>query len=65
MGRVEAVAGDDGGSGRLQVGDWVVPSANMDGTWTTHMITKEDRLIKVSLFRTQIFSIQFLLGVHG
>ncbi len=44
VGQVDAVGEDVRGMGK---GDWVVPSHNMDGTWTTHFVTQEDRLIKV------------------
>lgn len=33
----------------LQVGDWVIPSGNMKGTWTTHMEGEEQDFIKVKL----------------
>ncbi len=31
----------------LKIGDWVIPSRNMDGTWTTHMMQEERHLLKV------------------
>ncbi len=46
VGVVDSVA-EEGGDG-LKVGDWVVPSYNMDGTWTTHLVSDQSRLIKVS-----------------
>ncbi len=44
VGRVEAAGSE---VKRLAQGDWVVPRYNMDGTWTTHLVAPEERLIRV------------------
>jgi trans-2-enoyl-CoA reductase len=44
VGVVDAVGRD---VRNLRPGDWVLPSGNMQGTWTTHLEVNEDQLVKV------------------